>query len=111
MLVVKIHLIVPADEVRKQLLSIPHNTCSKGINKHWKVDQNGTVQAQSVLWLFCWAKTGQNSEKARQASVRVFDRILSRSFADLDDIFDHEDAREARYSPKNIEDEFERRIG
>jgi hypothetical protein len=107
----KIHLIVPIDDARKQLLSIRHKTCTKGIKKHWKVDQNGTVRAQSVLWLFCWAKTGQRSERARQASVRVFDKILSRSFADLDAILDHEYAREGRYSPRNIEDEFEQRIG
>jgi hypothetical protein len=47
------HLIVPADEARKQLLSIPHNPCSKAIHVHWKVDRDGKVRAQSVLWLFC----------------------------------------------------------
>lgn len=111
LLAMKMHLIVPIDEARKQLLSIPHNTCTKGINKHWKVDQDGTVRAQSVLWLFCWAKTGQKSEKARQAAVRVFDKILSRDFADLDAVLEHKYAREDRYSPRNIEEEFEQRIG
>ena len=29
----------------------------------------GTVRAQSVLWLYCWAKTGMNSEAARQVAA------------------------------------------
>ncbi len=107
----KIHLIVSIDDARKQLLSIPHNTCTKGIDKHWKVDRNGEVRAQSVLWLFCWAKTGMNSEHAREASVRVFNNILPWSFADFDAAMDHKYAQKARYSPRNIEDEFELRIG
>lgn len=105
------YLNVTVEEARKKLLSIPHSTCTKAIDEHWKVDGNGKVRAQSVLWLFCWAKTGMNSEQARQASVRVFDNILPRSFADLDAVLDHEYAREARYSLRNIEDEFELRIG
>jgi hypothetical protein len=105
------HLIVPSDEARKQLLSIPHSTCTKAIDDHWKVDRDGNVRAQSVFWLFCWAKTGMNSELARHASVRVLNNILPRSFADLDAVIDHEYAREARYSSRNIEDELELRIG
>jgi len=93
------------------LLSIPHNTCAKAIDDHWKVDRDGKVRAQSVLWLFCWAKTGMNSELARQASVRVLNNILPRGFADLDALLDHEYAREARYSSRNIEDELELMIG
>ena len=100
------HLRVSAEEARRQVLSIPHKSCAKGIVDHWKVDQDGTVRAQSVLWLFCWAKTGMNSEQARQASVRVFDTILPISFADLDAVLDHTFARESRYTSRDIEDEF-----
>jgi len=104
-------LMVPADEARKMLLSIPHSTCSKAVDEHWKVDANGKVLAQSVLWLFCWAKTGMNSEQARQASVRVFNSEFPRSFEDIDAVLDHKYAREARYSTRNIEDELAFRIG
>jgi hypothetical protein len=51
-----------------------------------------------------------NSEQARLASVRVFDNIFPKSFASMDAILDHEFAREARYSSRNIEAEFEIRI-
>uniref|UniRef100_A0A7V4XU88 Uncharacterized protein n=1 Tax=Acidobacterium capsulatum TaxID=33075 RepID=A0A7V4XU88_9BACT len=104
------YLRVTAEEARKRLLSIPHSTCTKAIDEHWKVDQDGKVRAQSVLWLFCWAKTGMNSEEARRSSVLVFDTILSRSFASLDAVLDHQYARKARYSSGDIEDEFETRI-
>lgn len=107
----KMHLIVPAEEAKKQLLSIPHKTCTKAIDDHWKVDRDGEVRAQSLAWLFCWAKTGMNCEPARQASVRVFNNILSPGFADLDARLDHEYARQARYSSQNIEDEFDLRTG
>lgn len=105
------HLIVPADEAIKQLLSIPHSTCTKAIDHHWRVDRDGNVRAQSVLWLFCWAKTGMNSEPAREASVSVFNNILPRSFADLDAVLDHEYARKARYSSQNIEEELDLKTG
>jgi hypothetical protein len=105
------HLIVPADEAIKQLLSIPHNTCTKAIDHHWKVGHDGKVHAQSVLWLFCWAKTGMNSEPARLASVRVLNNILPKSFADLDAVLDHAYARESRYSSHDIEEELDLKIG
>ena len=95
-----------AEEAKKELLSIPHSTCAKAVEEHWKVDQNGAIRAQSVLWLFCWAKTGMNSEHARVASVRVFDKIMPISFADLDSLLDHEYARKGRYVSHDIEDEF-----
>lgn len=105
------NLTVPAEEAMKQLLSIPHSTCTKAINDHWRVNSDGRVRAQSVLWLFCWAKTGMNSEPARQASVRVFNNILPRSFADLDAVLDHAYARKARYSSQAIDEDLDLKLG
>jgi len=48
------------------------------------VSPDGRVRAQSVLWLFCWAKTGMNSEEARQVSAQIFDEILPITFAKFD---------------------------
>jgi hypothetical protein len=93
------------DEARKLILSIPHKTCSNAIDRHWKVAADGTVRPQSVLWLFCWAKTGMNSEEARQVSVRIFNAILPISFTQFDEAVSHEYARKARYSSCDIEDE------
>jgi len=106
----QICLKVSSDEAEKHLRSIPHQRCLQGITTRWKVYKDGTVPAQSALWLFCWAKTGQGSENARLASIRAFDNILSKSFAELDAVLDHEYARRARYLSRDIEEEFERRI-
>lgn len=97
---------VSVEEAQRQVVSIPHKSCVKGAVDNWKVDRHGNVRAQSVLWLFCWAKTGMNSEQARQASARVFDQILPVRFVDLDAALDHTYARESRYTSRNIEDDF-----
>jgi len=105
------NLQIPEEEARKHLLAIPHSTCQKGVDRHWRVNGERKVTAQSVLWLFCWAKTGQNSEAARLASVRAFDSILPVRFADLNHTIDHGYARGARYSLGDIEEEFEQKLG
>lgn len=98
-------------EAERMILSIPHKTCTKAINDHWNVRPDGTVRAQSVLWLFCWAKTGMNSEDARQASAQVFDDVLPISFAKFDALVDHQFARLNRYSSRDIDDELEQMLG
>jgi len=101
------HLRKSSDEARKLLLSIPHKTCARAISENWEVGQDGRVQAQSVLWLFCWAKTGMNSEHARQVAIRVFDEILPIGFAKFDAAVDHQYARKSRYVAHCIEHELE----
>ena len=93
------------DEAKKLILSIPHKTCARAITENWKVGPDGRVQAQSVFWLFCWAKTGMNSEHARQVAIRVFDEILPISFAEFDAAVDHQYARVSRYAAHTIEHE------
>ena len=87
------------------MLSIPHKTCAKAAADHWKVSLDGTVRAQSVLWLYCWAKTGMNSEEVRQVAAQVFDEILPIRFTDFDAVVDHAYARERRYTCVDIEEE------
>ena len=69
---------------------------------------NGNVQAtaQSICWLYCWAKTGQNSDKAAKQARRAFDAIFDRSYSWLDGRLRHENAQKFRYDPGNIEAEF-----
>ena len=95
------------DEVRKLVLSIPHKTCARAVEENWKVAPDGSVRAQSVLWLFCWAKTGMNSEHARQVARGVFDEIMPISFAEFDAAVDHQYARKSRYTPHSMEHELE----
>lgn len=95
------------DEAKKLVLSIPHKTCARAIAENWRVGADGTVRAQSVLWLFCWAKTGMNSEHARQVAVRVFDEIMPISFAEFDAAVDHQYARTSRYAAHSVEHELQ----
>jgi hypothetical protein len=104
------NLKVTAEESKRQLRSIPHQTCFKAIDKHWLLNEDGTIKAQSVLWLFCWAKTGQSSDHARQVAARIFDNIMPISFEKLNMVLDHEYARKQRASKRNIEEEFDRLI-
>jgi hypothetical protein len=99
-----------ADEVDRLLRDIPHKTCTNAIDKYWKVGQDGRVRAQSVLWLFCWAKTGMGSEAARMQSVEVFNKVLPTRFEELDAVLDHDYARRARYLEGDIEETFGRAI-
>lgn len=97
-------------EALKHLKLIEHATCRKGISTRWQVskDQNGDdfVPAQSVCWLFCWAKTGMNSERAREQARKAFDSIFDQPFDRLERQLDHERARTWRYAESDIENEF-----
>jgi hypothetical protein len=90
-----------------RLLEIPHRSCTKAVADHWKVSSDRTVKAQSVFWLYCWAKTGMNSEKSRKIAVQVFDEILPISFARFDAVTNHANAREWRYTSGDIEEQLD----
>lgn len=97
-------------EALRHLKLIEHATCIKGISTRWRVskDQNGDdfVPAQSVCWLFCWAKTGMNSEKARGQARRAFDSIFDQPFDRIERRLDHERTRTWRYAEGDIENDF-----
>jgi hypothetical protein len=91
-------------EAVQLLESIPHKTCRRAIPTHWlTIGCHST--AQSVLWLFCWAKTGMNSPEAANVSRDIFNRLLPISFADFDARVSHEYARINRYTAGDIERE------
>ncbi len=101
---------VPVVEALKHLKLIDHRTCQKGILTRWHVrkDQSGKdfVTAQSICWLFCWAKTGMNSETARGQARRAFNAIFDQTFDRLERRLDHEWAIIWRYEKSNIEKNF-----
>ena len=102
-------------EAAKHLKLIDHRTCQKGISTCWQVrkDQNGKdfATAQSICWLFCWAKTGMNSETARGQARRAFNAIFDQTFNHLERRLNHGRARTWRYAKGNIESDFYSHIG
>jgi hypothetical protein len=98
---------VSPEDASKLVHSIPHKTCSDGVTNNWRLNSDGTVRAQSVFWLFCWGKTGMNSENARCSAVRVFGAVFPVTFSQFDRVVKHDDARQMRYSDHNIEQQMD----
>jgi hypothetical protein len=99
------NLKVTQREAKKRLRKIHHKRCQSAIQEHWHVSDSGQVKAQSVCWLFCWAKTGQGSDDARIWAKLAFNKLFSVSFDEADLRIPHEWARENRYAPGDIESE------
>ena len=83
-------LTVSAEEARRRVQGIPHATCRSAAKRYWNVEEDLRVPEKSVNWLFCWAKSGRRSDKAAAEARRVFDAILSVTFAQYDSSIDHE---------------------
>ena len=106
---------VSEKDARQILSRIEHETCSQGIDGHWSMyrskfygDTNGMDQpsAQSICWLYCWAKTGQGSNKAARQAQKAFDDIFDRDYDWLSGKLSLEEARRLRYAEKDVESEF-----
>jgi predicted type IV restriction endonuclease len=100
-----VHLKVSPEEALKELKTISHKTFQDVLRGNWHADDFGNVKAQSVCWLFCWAKTGMKSKKTAIASKEVFNKIFDIGYEDFDKKVDHKWAQEARRRPGNIESE------
>jgi len=98
-------LTIAAKQAREFIEQIPHSTCTRAAPHRWHVADDGTVRAQSVLWLFCWGKTGMGSQTAAGEARRVFDLILPVTFDRFDALIDHRYARAHRYSREDIDAE------
>jgi len=88
-----IKLQVSPEEATAWLNSISNRKLERALINNWHCNQEGYVSAQSVLWLYCWAKTGMGSEQAAQAAQSVFDRIFPFTYGFFDSRLDHEWAR------------------
>lgn len=101
-----IRLRVTPGQALQALSTIRHDHCQQSISAHWHLDNDGNVRAQSILWLFCWAATGQRSEKAAQDAEEAFDLIFDHSYEWLSRRITLEVARSRRYAKSDIEGEF-----
>ena len=111
-----IRMKISIQESQNIIRQIDHEKCQNGVDRYWKTDsnnreENNSVTVQSICWLFCWAKTGMRSAKARIQSRHAFDMVFDHSFDWLDQRLDHEHARIWRYSKVDITNEFLDHIG
>jgi len=98
-----VHLVLSLEDAIEELRSVDHKTFQDALGNYWHSDKSRRVKAQSVCWLFCWAKTGMRSEKAAIASRRVFNRILNITYEQFDEKVGLAWARENRNKTANIE--------
>jgi len=98
---------VSRDEAENLMDTVFHKTFQKARKIHWRINEDGYIWPQSVLWLFCWAKTGMGSKKTAQASQQIFDKIFPFSYNFFNSRIPHNYAREKRYSNEDIEKELE----
>jgi hypothetical protein len=106
-----IKLRVPFDEAKQLISAIPHQRAQSGSENNWNQGGRSGVTAQSICWLYCWAKTGLGSEKAAREAKSVFSQMFDRPYEWLDSRINHEWARSARYRIGDIEAEFYARLG
>ena len=106
-----IQMQVTPGEARELIGAIPHKTCQTGLQKHWMEGGKAGVTAQSICWLYCWAKTGMNSADAAIQAREAFNQIFDKPYEWFDARVDHEWARAVRYQPLvYIEDELSRML-
>ncbi len=99
---------VALDDAQKILRTVNHGKYLDALESHWKVFEDGHPLAQSICWLFCWAKNGINSERAAQEARNAFNCLFDKPFEWFDKRVPHNWARDARYKKGNIESELER---
>ena len=100
---IAVHLTVSPEDALNELKSVRHQTFLKALDNYWHVEVPNRVKAQSVCWLFCWAKTGMKSKGAAIASKQVFNKILDIRYERFDKLVGLEWARDNRKKPGNIE--------
>ena len=100
-----IRLKVSPEKAENLLDSIQNEKFRTGKRTRWKVDTNGNVKAQSVLWLFCWAYNGDGSKKAMQEAQEIFNEIFPFSYEEFNKKVGYEYAKKNRYSSKNIDND------
>jgi hypothetical protein len=98
-----IQLKVPPDEAESFLLGVINDKFSEAIPEHWRVDEQGYVKAQSILWLFCWAVTGMGSLDSAEEAREVFEKVLPFTYGFFRARVPHEWARQYRYAKHDIE--------
>jgi len=102
---------IGTDEALGYLIAVDNKGFQKAISEHWHVSKEGFARAQSVLWLFCWAKTGMGSQETAEDVQAVFDAIFPFTYNYFNSSVDHQCAREKRYTTGDIEKELDELLG
>jgi hypothetical protein len=100
-----IQMRVTQNEALRLISEIPHKSCQNAVQTCWVEGGNAGVTAQSICWLYCWAKTGMNSIEAAHQAQQVFSQIFDQPYEWFSARVPHEWARRARYMHRNIEPE------
>ena len=103
-----IYLKVSPERVLELFQTVNHKLFQRKKDVHWRVREDGSVRAQSVLWLFCWAYNGDGSPKAQVACEEIFNEIMAFSCTFFDATVGYDYAKRFRYSSSDyIEKELE----
>jgi hypothetical protein len=104
----EIHMIrltvTPAD-AGARLDEIENDRFHSAVAGHWTLADEPCVPIPTVCWLFCWAKTGGNSQPTAEALRPVFTSLLDISYEEFDNCVPHQWARNSRYSTRDLESE------
>jgi len=95
---IPLKLRVPFERAHQLLETVNHARFQAALHEHWKSDENGNIRPPSVLWLFCWAKTGMGSQHVAQEVRKIFDQIFEHSYQWLEARVTHEYAKAKRYT-------------
>lgn len=102
---------VSAEDALQELRLVGHARFQSALECNWKIGPDGQPTVQSICWLFCWAKTGQNNRWVAAEAQGVFNRLFDRSFDWFDAHVDHRRARRMRYQKGNLRRQFNRVVG
>lgn len=105
-----IHMRVTSKEARSLIREIPHKACQSAAQNKWVAGGAAGVTAQSICWLYCWAKTGMNSADAAVQAKQAFNQIFDKPYEWFDSRVAHEWARMTRYQHGDLEPELARRL-
>lgn len=111
MVINMVQLRVSQREAEGLLSEVTHSTFQQGKLKYWTLSEDGYISAQSILWFFCWAKTGMSSETTAIACRRIFNILFPFSFSQFNTRIPHDYARRNRYSTENLENELRDILG
>jgi len=92
----KLRLAVSPEQAWRLLQQIEHKKFGDALPTYWRIE-GGAAVPESICWLFCWAKTGINSPRARDDCRRAFERIFPEAFGRLNSSHFHKFARKFRY--------------
>jgi hypothetical protein len=93
---------------RSYLMSVTNSAYRKGLSKYWRVNDDGHVPAQSVCWLFCWAKTGNSDDSVKEGARQIFNAILDVPFTLFDEQVPLPWAESTRYADGDMDAELEK---